>query len=177
MAPKNGTATSSKPANFVHSAYSAWMAANRSAIVAALPQGTSLKEVAAAVTARWRALTDEERQPYVDMRNAYLCSIGKDPNAVKPKRRDVLVGWTREEIKGKLCWVHEASGVLVWRKPLNRNRVLSGINRKRFGKLGDYNVFVKENFKEYKSLKACGEAWQVLKQSRAAAAAQAATAE
>jgi len=75
--------------------------------------------------------------------------------------------------QGKTCWTHEASGVLVWRKPQNKNRVISGINRKRLGKLGDYNMFVRDNFKTYKSLKACGEAWQKLKKTRGEAAAEA----
>jgi hypothetical protein len=159
-----------KPKNFVHSAYAAWMSEHRAAIVSVLPERSSIKEIAAAVTARWRELTPEQRAPYVERRNAYLRSIGKDPAEAKRKRKDTLVGWVEETIKGKKCWTHEASGVLVWRKPQNKNRVVSGINRRRFGKLGDYNMFVKENFKTYKSLKACGEAWQKLKESRAGVA-------
>jgi len=85
--------------NYVHSAYSAWMSENRSAIVSTLPQGTTPKEIAAAVTAKWRSLTPEERAPYEERRATYLRSVGKDPTEVRLKRRDVLVGWTQETIK------------------------------------------------------------------------------
>lgn len=177
----------------VRSAYTLWLGENSADIVKNLPFKMSFKETMAHLGHVWRTLPDAQRQPYEDRRNAYLASVGRmaptkrrtikepvEPTTIgadgkrrnkKRKGPEMLAGWKMEEIAGRVAWTHEASSALVWRKPLNRARILSSMKKQLLFPRSGYCNFVKDNFSKYKSLAACGAAWKEKKAAEAAAAA------
>ena len=135
-------------------AFSMWANENRVRVAATLPEGTKDKVVTQQLQAEWKELPTEERDVYK--------SRVRD-EAKKNRASDtLLLGWAEETVGERKAWVHAESGALVWRKPLVRSRVVSGLARRGCAP-GKYALFVKDNFKALGSMGACAAKWKELK--------------
>jgi len=153
-----------KGAQRVASAYLAFSKTVRAEVKASLPPDATVADVMSAVGARWKALSKEEKKPFVNQRNAWLFSQGRTPKNLGGATRGLPTGWVKETIDGKKVFVHLETDVVTTKKPVYRHVLdsrSSGIKRP----LSAYGSFVKANFKKHGSLKAVAAAWKELSES------------
>jgi hypothetical protein len=87
--------------------------------------GTSMAEISKFISLKWKALTESERQVYVDKANAAKEAYNEEKKKlgissdVKKKTSDLPAGWRRffDVSSGKNYWLHSASKTISWTLP------------------------------------------------------------
>jgi hypothetical protein len=80
----------------VVSAYLAYSKAVRAEVKASMPSDASGAAIMREIGARWKALSKEEKKPYVNLRNAWLFSQGRTPKNLGGACRGLPPGWIKE---------------------------------------------------------------------------------
>jgi hypothetical protein len=149
----------------VVSAYLAYSKSVRAEVKQGLAPDASGADIMRAIGLRWKALSKEEKKPFVDQRNAWLFSQGRTPKNMGGASRGLPPGWVKEIVGGKKAFVHLATNVMTWKKPMDRDALAnkaSSIKRP----LSAYGSFVKTTFKKYGLLKSVAAAWHALTETK-----------